>query len=396
MSYIQLDENNIGEFLVNAKCFNTDDKLEVLEISDGNINMVYRIVGEEKSLILKQAYPYVRVAGESWPLSLERAIHESDALSLQNKHAPGLVPEIIHRDDEMAVIVMEDLSYLEIMRKEMNAMKKFPEFPEHISTFLANQTFYTSDMYLSGEDKKNMVAQFINSDLCKITEDLIFTDPYCNAEKNIINPELKKYLETVFWEKENLRIEAAKLKYKFLTEAQSLLHGDLHTGSIFIDEKETKVFDTEFAFAGPSGFDIGLLTGNLLINYFSWNGRNVDLTAKIDYQTYILEMINELYGKFIEKFSCNWNNDIKDSSYMISGYKEYYMQNLFIDSIGFAAAAMIRRMHGFAHNIDVDMIDDLEKRRDVQIQVLEMGEKLMINRSKYNNIQEVTDFVSKS
>ena len=33
-----------------------------------------------------------------------------------------------------------------------------------------------------------------------------------------------------------------------MTNAQALLHGDLHTGSVFVRDDSTKVIDPEFAF----------------------------------------------------------------------------------------------------------------------------------------------------
>lgn len=64
-----------------------------------------------------------------------------------------------------------------------------------------------------------------------------------------------------------LHFEVALLRHAFLTKAQSLLHGDLHTGSIFITKESTKVIDPEFAYYGPMGFDIGAVIANLLLNY---------------------------------------------------------------------------------------------------------------------------------
>jgi 5-methylthioribose kinase len=55
---------------------------------------------------------------------------------------------------------------------------------------------------------------------------------------------------------------------------------------------------------------------------------------------------------------------------------------------------MIRRMHGLAHDIDIDEIDDIERRRDVQILVLELAEELMMNRQSFSEIQAVTRLVS--
>ena len=34
-------------------------------------------------------------------------------------------------------------------------MKKYPKFADHISTFLANMSFYTSDLYMQIDDKTN-------------------------------------------------------------------------------------------------------------------------------------------------------------------------------------------------------------------------------------------------
>jgi 5-methylthioribose kinase len=44
-----------------------------------------------------------------------------------------------------------------------------------------------------------------------------------------------------------------ELKWVFLTRAEALLHGDLHTGSVMVTESDTRVIDPEFAFFGPIG-----------------------------------------------------------------------------------------------------------------------------------------------
>ncbi len=242
-------------------------------------------------------------------------------------------------------------------------------------------------------EKKALVKKFINPELCDITEKLIFTDPYYDAEANIINPALKPYLEKVFWKRNALRLEASKMKYKFLTEAQSLLHGDLHTGSIFASEEETIVFDAEFAFVGPSAFDVGLLIGNILINYVSWSGKDYPADKTKDYRLYILKTINDIYTIFETRFIQNWEKDCSDVTGNVSGYRQFYMRNLFVDMIGFSSTVMVRRMHGLAHNVDVDEIEDLDVRKDVQILILELAEELMMNREKFADIQEVTGFV---
>jgi S-methyl-5-thioribose kinase len=39
------------------------------------------------------------------------------------------------------------------------------------------------------------------------------------------------------------------------------LHGDIHSGSIFVAEGSLKAIDAEFGYFGPIGFDIGTAMG---------------------------------------------------------------------------------------------------------------------------------------
>lgn len=395
MTQQALDERTAGEYLKEKQLFPGGVPLVVREIGDGNINMVFQVrqADNGRSMVIKQALPYVRCVGTSWPLSIERIRIEADAMELQERYAPGLVPRLYHRDGTMALMVMEDLSHLGVMRRGMIEMRKYPLFAEHISTFMANLHFHTSDLAMDPAEKKAMVARFINPDLCRITEDLIFTDPYHDAGRNIINPALRPYLEKVFWRKDGPRLEAAKLKFKFLTEAQSLIHGDLHTGSIFANEQETKVFDSEFAFVGPSAFDVGLLIGELFINYISWSGKPQPPDRIREYRLHVREMINDIYERFEAKFLALWESGTVDVAAGVPGYQAWYMRRLFVDAVGFAGLVMIRRMHGLAHDIDVDGIEDEQIRRDVQIMVLETAEELVLNREGFKGIRDVTQAV---
>ena len=55
---------------------------------------------------------------------------------------------------------------------------------------------------------------------------------------------------------EKLKAEVGMLRNAFMNNAQALIHGDLHSGSIFINKNGIKVIDPEFAFYGPRGYDI--------------------------------------------------------------------------------------------------------------------------------------------
>ena len=66
--------------------------------------------------MVKQALPYVRIVGESWPLSLRSNFFEHAALSEQAQWASQFVPAVYHADEGMASIAMEFLATDTVLR----------------------------------------------------------------------------------------------------------------------------------------------------------------------------------------------------------------------------------------------------------------------------------------
>src|SRR5215212_4996534 len=89
------------------------------EVGDGNLNLVFKVRGASGGVAVKQALPYVRLVGESWPLPLSRSHYEFLALTEQGRLVPDLVPKIFHHDENLAVIVMELLEPHVILRRGM-------------------------------------------------------------------------------------------------------------------------------------------------------------------------------------------------------------------------------------------------------------------------------------
>jgi 5-methylthioribose kinase len=151
----------------------------IREVGDGNLNLVFIVTSGAAGVVVKQALPYVRLVGESWPLPLDRAHFEQEALKVQATHLPMHVPRVYHFDSEQAAIVMAYLSPHIILRKGLIRRLRYPQLADHLSTFMAEMLFRTSDLDMSAAPKKTAQAVFChNTALCKISEDLIFTDPY--------------------------------------------------------------------------------------------------------------------------------------------------------------------------------------------------------------------------
>ncbi|GGD74428.1 S-methyl-5-thioribose kinase [Paenibacillus nasutitermitis] len=368
------------------------------EIGDGNLNLVFHISDpvEGTSLILKQALPYAKVVGESWPLTLDRARIESEALIQEGKLAPGLVPAVYNYDPVLALTVMEDLSDHVIMRRGLIEGGRYPLFAGHISTFLANTLFFTSDLGMNQQSKKLRVREFINPELCKITEDLIFDHPYTDADTNSFDETIRDEAQ-VLWNDGELHLEVALLREKFLTQAQALLHGDLHTGSIFIKPDSTKVIDPEFAYYGPMGFDIGAIIANLLLNYAARDHWDADENARRDYRSYLIGTIREIWTQFDAKFRALWEENKTDRLLSSApGYKDDYMKRLLQDTVGYAGSKMVRRIVGLAHVADIDQIPDAKSREHAQRLALSIGKQLIKVNRKTASIEELIQIAETS
>ena len=373
--------------------------IEIDEIGDGNLNFVYIVTNafNGKSLIVKQAVPYLRIAGEGFPLSRERMNYEIRALQFYEKVLPTFVPKIYYADEAMSLVIMENLSEHIIMRKGLIEQMVYPKFSEHISTFLAHTLFYSSSLYLNSTEKRALVDRFnSNIELCKLTEDFVFTLAFMEDETNDVNPDLLSEAKELFAQSD-FKKSVLKLKYIFMTQTDALLHGDLHTGSIMLNADETYVIDPEFAFVGAFGFDIGALIANMINAYISHFYRSEDEV----YQAWILETIREIYIKFEEKFLLLWaknpNSALLKEGFIaqkeLDEFKAEFMKNIFRQSVGFAGCKIARRVFGIAGVEDIRGIEDTEKRKQAELMALSVGKSLILNYENIKNVDDLVDFI---
>ena len=144
------------------------------EVGDGNLNLVFIVKSPKSSVVVKQALPYVRLVGDSWPLPLKRAFFEYHALSRQAARDPGMVPDIYHFDEDQAMIVMEFLSPHVILRHGLMAGTRHDGLAKTMGQFCARTLFRGSDLSMDTAQRKADLALFAdNAALCDITENLV-------------------------------------------------------------------------------------------------------------------------------------------------------------------------------------------------------------------------------
>lgn len=337
------------------------------EVGDGNLNLIFRVTGDSgRSVIVKQALPYLRLAGDAWPLTIDRARIERDALELQNRLVPGLAPELYGYDGELAAILMEDLRGFEIWRVALNAQRDYEHAPADVGRFCGEVLMRTSNLLLEPGEWKLLLQRSINPELCAITEDLVFTAPYIDAPSNDVEEHLSDEAAALRNDRELTRA-AAELRFRFRTRAEAFVHGDLHTGSVMVSPGGTRVIDPEFAFMGPMGFDVGAVLGNLAIAFIAHRSAGHD-----EFAASVARAGDTFWRTLAETIDTLWPAD--------EPWRERFLGNLLDDSARYAGAKMIRRIVGLAHVTDITGIADRETRRRAQVDVLRGGRALMLAR----------------
>ena len=345
------------------------------EIGDGNLNLIFRVFdGGDGSVIVKQALPYLRIVGESWPLTLERARIEADALELQNRLAPGLVPVLFGYDAGRKAIVMEDLRSFEVWRTALNAQRSYPRAAADVGRFCGQMLMRTSNLLCDPDEWKSLLARSVNPELCAITEDLVFTAPYVDAPSNDIEEHLTEEAAALRSDAELVEA-AAELRHQFRTRAEALIHGDLHTGSVMVAPEGTRVIDPEFAFMGPMGFDTGAVLGNLAIACIAHRAQG--------HESFAATVAGDA-GAFWDALSGTiaglWPGG--------EPWRDRFIGNLLTDSAHYAGAKMIRRIVGLAHVSDITGITDPGVRRRAQVAVLEGG-RALVCASEVASVEEL-------
>lgn len=377
--------------------FQEDAELTCKEIGDGNLNYVFKVVDRKnnKSVIIKQAGPVARISDE-FKLSPDRNRIESEILEMQHDLAPGFVPEVYKYDPIMNCCTMEDLSDHEIMRAALINHKSFPLFADHISTFLVNTLLSTSDVVVEHKNKKELVKKFINPELCEISEDLVFTEPFYDCPRNEVFTGMKDFVKENIWNDDKLVLETAKLKFEFMTNAQSLLHGDLHTGSVFIKEDSTKVIDPEFAFYGPAGYDIGNVIAHLIFAYANAKFTIEDEDTKNDYMSYLLTTIKDVIDLFNEKFLLAWDEKATERVAKYEGFKEYYLCTVIKDTSAVAGLELVRRIVGLAQVKDITSISNPNSRVRAEKICLTIGKSFILNREAMKTGEDFVSVIKKA
>ncbi|MDX1356341.1 MAG: S-methyl-5-thioribose kinase, partial [Halomonas venusta] len=337
---------------------------------------------------------------ESWPLPLYRAHFEYYALVRQAQRAPGIAPEVFYFDKPQALIVMEYLYPHTILRRKLINGERVNLLGETIGEFCARMAFRGSELSLSSPEKKADVGLFSgNVAIPAITESLVFTDPYYGAEMNRHTPELSPVVDEL---RRNTRLKAKvqRLLMKFTANTETMLHGDLHSGSIMATESDVRVIDPEFSQYGPMAFDLGMAVANFLMAYFSQPAhRQADELAA--YQAWILDVIEACFIRFDAEFRHLWQTERTGILFPRALFEaqgnsaddacDALLEEIRLDALAYCGIEMHRRVLSLAHNADFEEIEDTALRAKLEARNVLMGQALIMQPEAYCDLAALAE-----
>jgi 5-methylthioribose kinase len=368
----------------------------VEEVGDGNLNYVFIVKGSQGAVCIKQSPPYVRVIGAGWPLSQNRTEMEADALSEHGKHCPSLVPSVLHFDRDQHILVMQYIPPPHVgLRDGLCKGDVYPLLAGHLATFLSKILFKTSYLSMDMKEFRSMCVTFANEDLCALTEQVIFTEPYFESDNNRHTPGLDDIAADIRGNND-LKLKAVEMKRRLIEKKQALLHGDLHTGSLLVCSDSTYVIDPEFAFVGPIGFDVGKIMANLAIAYIAASGQRHGEGDVQNQRAWLLDCVRDVWTGFSEGFSRQWvdlgsgsgsSSETSKSRALVwdeakvdmpASYREQFLREVWDDTLGFFGCVIIRRIIGVAHVQDFESIEDVETRAACERRALLLAQDVML------------------
>lgn len=379
--------------------------LTCIEFGDGNLNLVFLVTNSTngKQVIVKQALPYVRCVGESWPMTFERAFFENEALKVQKQSCPQHTPTVYYFSKSQGMIVMEYLAPpCQILRKGLISRVTFPTVAEDMGVFCAHTLFKTSGFGLPAHELRQAVEFWSqNRDMCQLTESVVFTEPYITHPNNRwTSPHLDADKAAIEADVE-LKLKAAEWKGRFVTKTSALVHGDLHSGSVMCAPEDHRTFaiDPEFAFYGPMGFDTGAFIANLFLNYASQSKGSY-------YGEWVLNQVKAFWEAFSSEFRKLWNDpathtgflfgretigDIDDGDSLLAQHQSQFMRDVLSETLGFAGMKMLRRVVGIAHVEDLESIEDVVVKVKCERHALDVAKTFIKTAPSISTIDEAIE-----
>ena len=172
-----------------------------------------------------------------------------------------------------------------------------------------------------------------------------------------------------------------------LSHAEALLHGDIHSGSIFVAEGSFKAIDAEFSFwpdwlryrhrhRQPAA-QLLRSAGHLGIR---------DAAAAREQR---LSDIQQFWTTFAERFQALAAERSRDAALAWPGYASAFLKKVWADAVGFCGTELIRRSVGLSHVADIRYYQDEAMRHECLRHAITLGKALIVIAGRIDSVDEL-------
>jgi 5-methylthioribose kinase len=233
---------------------------------EGNMNCVVRVRLPTRSLILKQARPWV----EKYPsiaAPVERAASEARfyRFATRDPLVAAMMPRLLHFDEGAALLVVEDLGTAASL---LDCYQGSRVFNRSQLNELAQYAFALHRLVVPPNER----AAFRNQAMRRLNHEHIFDLPL--RRDGALSDMLERITPGLDRVADDFRRDSRfcdiveELGQRYLQqEGPSLIHGDLFPGSLLQTASgQLCIIDPEFSFCGDPEFDIGVFYAHLLLS----------------------------------------------------------------------------------------------------------------------------------
>lgn len=244
-------------FLAERQWLQPNEKIDRLsKAGEGNMNVVLKVYTDQRSFILKQSREYVQkyqdIPAPIERIAVESAFYKAVAQEDLQKH----LPKILDFDKDAYLLYMEDLGDC----KDMTFIYSQRNIDRHQLNTLVEVLYKIHSSKAPKDFPENMEMRQLN-------HQHIFVLPFMEDNGFSLDTVQQGLQDLAAPYKTNSALKSviSELGKKYLSQGDTLLHGDYYPGSWMSKNEEIFVLDPEFGFLGFPEFDLGVLAAHLIM-----------------------------------------------------------------------------------------------------------------------------------
>ncbi|XP_071108304.1 methylthioribose kinase-like [Haliotis cracherodii] len=329
-------------------------KLKIVNEDRSNVFRVYFDGSDSSSIVVHGATPM-----DAKEPHRDNAQLEFNALTKFDSLAPGSAVKPVFYDPESKILCTEDLRDYVIYRNSLISGHLDEDAALKLARDVAVIHRDTHVANIGADAIKQLDKEFQNATTLTIREQLLFTSPFTPGDpSHQCSDAVKARLDWLYGDQEVLRA-AAEMKRVFLEKKEALVHGDLHTGSIMVKDKDAKITNAGCSYVGPCSLDLGLLVANYIFTYYCHILCPEDNDNRRVFAYRVVEMCNKTVDEYF-KHMTSVTEDV-----------EIYQAKFISEMAGFAGCEIIRRLVGPSH------VGEFDHTQDAEIDALGAGVRLL-------------------